>query len=156
MAVVGDDELLPLLERPWVTDVRAEPDGGRALGIVIANGLEIIERVGPLYGAIQAAAADAEVGELLAGTKAQRLATMQILAAELATKADFAADLSTDTAADVLYAVVSDELYRVLVVERHWSTDAWKTWAYDSATFRLFPTKGPGEDGNRSRSRRPG
>lgn len=45
-------------------------------------------------------------------------------------------------AADVLYAIVSDELYRVLVIERHWSIDAWNAWAYDSATIRLFPTKG--------------
>lgn len=139
VGIVGDDEPVPLLERPWVADVGEEPDGRRALRIVIANGLQVVEQVDPIYTAIQAAAADAEVGELLARIKAQRLTTLQTLAAQLAGKAGFAAELSAETAADVLYAVVSNELYRILVVERHWPTEAWKTWAYESAAFRLFP-----------------
>ena len=141
VAVVGDDEPVALLERPWVADLRADPDGPRALELAIANTLRVIERVSPIYGVIQSAAADPEVAELLARTKAQRLATLQTLAEEFAAKAGFAAGLSADRAADILYAVVSDELYRVLVVERHWSTEDWQTWAYESAALRLFPSR---------------
>jgi AcrR family transcriptional regulator len=138
-AVVGDDEQTALLDRAWATDVRDDLDGPRALRMVMANTLAVVDRVGPLYDVIQTAAADAEVGELLARIKAQRLATMRALAAELATKDGFVPALSADEAADVLYAVVSNELHRILVIERHWPMEAWERWAYESAAFRLFP-----------------
>lgn len=138
-AVVGDDEQTALLDREWTTDVRDELDGLRALRIVIANTLAVVDRLGPLYDVIQTAAADAEVGELLTRAKDQRLATMRALAAELATKNGFAPSLSVDEAADILYTVVSNELRRILVIERHWPKEAWEQWAYESAGFRLFP-----------------
>jgi hypothetical protein len=51
--------------------------------------------------------------------------------------------------------VVSDELHRVLVVERHWSAEDWKTWAYDSAALRLFPPSTPSKNGKRTPPQRP-
>ena len=66
VAVAGDDDPVSVLDRPWVAEVRAETDGPRAgLELVLANSLEIIERVAPVYSAIQSAAADTEVAELL-------------------------------------------------------------------------------------------
>ena len=138
-AVVGDDEQTALLDRAWATEVRDDLDGPRALRTVMANTLAVVERVGPLHHVIQTAAADTDVGELLARIKDQRLATMRALAAQLATKDGFAPALSADEAADVLYAVVSNELHRILVIERHWPTEAWERWAYNSAACRLFP-----------------
>lgn len=116
LAVVGDDEPIPVLDRPWVDEVRAEPDVSRALELVLTNTLGIVERVAPISGVIQAAAADTDVAELLARTNAQRLETMRFLAAELGTKPGFVSALGADKVADVLYAMVSNELYRLLVV----------------------------------------
>lgn len=138
-AVVGDDEPTALLDRAWANDVRDDLDGPRALRIVITNTLAVVDRVAPLYYVIQTAAAEAEVGNLLARIKDQRLATMRALAAELATKDGFAPALSADEAADLLYAAVSNELHQMLVIERHWTKDAWERWAYESVAFRIFP-----------------
>ena len=69
----------------------------------------------------------------------QRLTTLQELASALAVKEGFHAELSVERAADILYATVSDELYRILVVQRHWSVKDWREWAYDGAAFRMFP-----------------
>ena len=139
IAVVGDDEQTALLDREWATEVRDELDGPKALRIVMANTLAVVDRTGPVYDVIQSAAADAEVSELLTRAKDQRLATMRALAVELATKNGFAPSLSIDEAADILYTVVSNELRRMLVTERHWPKEAWEQWAYESAAFRLFP-----------------
>lgn len=138
-AVVGDNEQTALLDRAWATEVRDDLDGPRSLRIVMANTLAVVDRGAPLYDVIQTAAADAEVNELLARVKDQRLATMRALAAELTTKDGFTPALSAYEAADILYAVVSNELHRILVIERHWPKEAWERWAYESAAFRLFP-----------------
>jgi AcrR family transcriptional regulator len=143
VAVVGDDEPVALLDRPWVADLHAEPDGPRALEMAITNTLRVIEQVSAVYGVIQSAAADPEVAELLLRAKSQRLATMRALSEQLATKPGFANGLTIERATDILYTVVSNELHRLLVLERHWTPQAWQTWAYDSAALRLFPQPTP-------------
>ena len=65
VAVVGDDTPVPVLQRPWVAELSAEPNGRRALRLVIDNGLQIIERATSIMGVIQSAAADADVADLL-------------------------------------------------------------------------------------------
>ena len=154
LAVVGDDEPIPVLDRPWVDEVRDEPNVSRALELVLTNTLGIVERVAPISGVIQAAAADTDVAELLARTNAQRLDTMRFLAAELATKQGFASQLTTDRVADVLYAVVSNELHRLLVIERQWPVEDWRAWAHQSAAFRLSPDANHGDNGKRAPTRR--
>ena len=137
-AVIGTAENIPVLEQPWVDQVRAEADGLRALWLVMDNGLAISERVAPVYEKIQTAAADTEVADLLAKVRMQRLHTVRELTAILATKAGFAPD-TTDRAADILYALVSVEVYHLLVVERGWTPNDWKAWAINDAARCLFP-----------------
>jgi AcrR family transcriptional regulator len=137
-AVVGDDTPVPVLQRDWVAEAQAEPNGSNALKVVLSNARRINERVAPIYGAIQAAAADPDVADLLKRIRAQRLSTMQVLAADLATKAGFDASRSAEEAADVLYAVASIELLDLLVEQRQWSVDALDAWAYEIAADRLL------------------
>jgi AcrR family transcriptional regulator len=139
IAVVGDDAPIPVLERPWIADLRAEPDGRRALRLVIDNGLQIIERVTPIMGVIQSAAADADVAELLRDVKRQRLTTQQEFARELAAKKGFNRSLLPEQAADVIYALLSHEFYRLLVIERHWSTAEVAEFIDETAAANLFP-----------------
>jgi AcrR family transcriptional regulator len=155
VAIVGDDEPVPLLERPWIAQLRAEPDGGRALAILLTNALPIIERAAPIVGVIQAAAADPEVAEQLQQNEAGRFASMQTYARELAAKPGFAPNLSADTAADILYAVLATDVYRRLVIERHWSREQWKAWVHGLTATQFFPRLRSGslggiENGGRS------
>ena len=69
----------------------------------------------------------------------QRLTTLQELASALAAKEGFHPGMSVERAADILYATVSDELYRILVIQRRWPIKDWRDWAYDGAAFRMFP-----------------
>jgi AcrR family transcriptional regulator len=154
-AVVGDDEPVPVLGRPWVDDVRNEVDGRQALRIAMDNSLTIIEHTSRVRGAIQSAAADPEVAELLHTVNDQRLATLQEVASLLATKPGFAPELPVERAADILYATISDELYRILVIQRNWIVEDWKTWAYEGAAFRMFPDAHPDYAGRHSRGRPP-
>jgi AcrR family transcriptional regulator len=138
VAVVGDDAPIPVLERPWVGELHAEPDGRRALRLVIENGLQIIERVTPIMGVIQAAAADADVAALLDDVTAGRLITQQAFARELAAKKGFKRSLPSEDVADLLYALLSPDLYRLLVIERHWSTPDLAGFIDETLATRLF------------------
>lgn len=139
VAIVGDDQPVPLLDRPWVAQLRAEPDGPRALEVLLSNLRRSTERVAPIYHVIQAASADSEVDELFARVREQRLVTARALAAELAAKRGFATALPTDRAADVLYTTTSAELHRLLVVERGWPADDWHVWTREITAAQLFP-----------------
>ena len=139
VAVVGDDAPVPVLQRPWVAELSAEPNGRRALRLVIDNGLQIIERATSIMGVIQSAAADADVADLLQDVSAQRLTTQQVFAHELAAKKGFNRSLTPREAADMLYALLSNELYRLLVVERHWSTTEIANFIDKTAGSYFFP-----------------
>jgi hypothetical protein len=47
------------------------------------------------------------------------------------------AGVSGDHAADLLYAVLSTELYLLFVDDRGWSPDQWEQWAYDTLLPQL-------------------
>src|SRR3954447_15913892 len=112
LAVVGEGKNIPALEQAWVAEVRAEPDGLRALELVMDGSLGISERVAAVYQTIQTAAADTDVADVLAKVRLQRWHSMRELAAMLATKPGFAAQ-SLDRDADILYALVSVEVYHL-------------------------------------------
>src|SRR4051794_14361899 len=71
-ALVGDDAPVPIRERPWWTEMINNPDGVAALTLFINTSSEVIDRASPLYEVIRAAAAEPEVGELLANNKRER------------------------------------------------------------------------------------
>jgi hypothetical protein len=95
----------------------------------------------PLIGVIQAASADADVGQLHGEIKAQRLATDQVLARDLATKKGFNRSMSPEAAADVIYAVLSHELYGLLAIDRAWSMSEVATFMDDTCAATLFPPR---------------
>jgi AcrR family transcriptional regulator len=139
VAIVGDDEPVAVLERPWVQQLRAEPDGAAALGCLIQECVQIFGRTYPLYAVIRAAAAHQEVAELLAHNKQQRHHSFTAMATSLAAKQGFAPGVPTERAADLLYAIVSEETYGLLVVERGWPTTDWAQWCQQALTNSLFP-----------------
>jgi hypothetical protein len=120
-------------------DDRLAVDDVLALALLLTNALPIIERAAPIHGVIQAAATDPEVAEQLRQNEAHRFATMQTYALELAAKPGFAPDLSADTAADILYAIFTADVYRRLVIERHRPRERWRNWIHDIAVTQLFP-----------------
>ena len=55
MAAVGDDEPVPLLERPWLQRIQQRPDPRRVIELCLANGREIVRRVAPLVRVLRGA-----------------------------------------------------------------------------------------------------
>lgn len=136
---VGDDEPIPMLDRPWVQRVREEPDGRRALAIWLRNSRVIFARVSPMMKIVRdAAGADNEMATQWQTNQQQRFTAHSVLAQQLADKRALRSGLSAKAAADIIFTVVSMEVYQLLTVERGWSPGRWERWAEDTLARTLL------------------
>jgi AcrR family transcriptional regulator len=134
VASVGDDEPVPLLDRPWLQEVRDEPDPRRALDIWLETSRAIFGRVAPLLSVVRdAAGADPEMAEQWQVNEKQRYIAHRSLAEQLAAKGDvLRPGLTVDEAADVIFTLLSPEVYLLLTAVRGWPPARWQDWAADT------------------------
>jgi AcrR family transcriptional regulator len=126
---VGDDAPVPLLDRPWVQQVRDEPDARRALAIWLRNDRIIFGRVAPMLSIVRdAAGADPEMAEQWRTNQHQRYLAHRTLAEILAAKKALRPGLTVDKAADIIFTLLSPEVYLLLTAERGWSPAQWQRW----------------------------
>ena len=136
---VGDDEPIPMLDRPWAQQVRDEPDGRRALAIWLSNGRAIFTRLAPIMKIVRdAAGADPEMAAQWQTNQQQRLTAHRALAQHLAEKQALRPELSADLAADIIFALVSHEVYHLLTAERGWTPTQWEHWINNTLTATIL------------------
>jgi AcrR family transcriptional regulator len=129
VASVGDDEPVPVLERPFVQEIRDEPDPRKALAIWTAMSRAIFVRVAPIMSVVRdAASVDAAMAEQWEVNQRQRAIAHRRLAELLDEKHALRRDLTVERAADVIFALISPELFLLLTVERGWSAEEWEKW----------------------------
>lgn len=129
VAAVGDDEPVPLLARPFIQEVRDEPDPRAALAIWIAVSKEIFIRVAPIMRVVRdAAGADEAMAEQWAVNQSQRATAHRELVELLAAKQALRDGMTADRATDVVFSLLSHELFLLLTEERGWPVDEWETW----------------------------
>jgi AcrR family transcriptional regulator len=138
VSLAGDDDPRPVLQRPSFTQLPDEPQARRALEIFAEAAAEVINRVYPLYATIRAASADPEVADVLERNKRLRLDSFQEVMAQIASKAGFRSDLPTQRAAQILYTVISEETYGLLVVEQGWPVADWTAWAVRAVAAEIL------------------
>lgn len=138
VAVAGDHEDIPGLQRPEVDAARAAPDAASMLDILLEVGLSSTERAGPMYQVCRAASADPEVAELLTDIDRQRLASWQAAAEWLSSRDGLRSGLTAEQSRDVLYALVSPDMWRMLVAECGWSPRQWRDFTRTTARARLL------------------
>ncbi len=139
VAVVGDDAPVPLLERPWVQELRAEEDGRRAVALMCGELVQLLRRVAPLHAAIRAATGDADVATLLERDQQRRYVTEAQLVSILAEKPGFNRQMGEARAADLVYGLLSEAVYLLFCVDRAWTVEEWGDWVAQTLSSQLFP-----------------
>jgi AcrR family transcriptional regulator len=125
----GDDAPVPLLDRPWVQQVRDEPDPRRALGTWLRNSRLIYGRVAPMLSIVRdAAGTDPEMAHQWQTNQHQRYLAHRALAEILAAKNALRPGLTVQNAADIIFTLASPEVYLLLTAERGWSPAQWQNW----------------------------
>lgn len=138
IAIAGDDEPVPIIERPWFVRSLEETEARLSIRLFVGGAADVIARHYALFSVVKAASADPEVGALLDSNKARRYDVHQRLARNLIKKTGLRDDISARDVAASIYALVSPESYGLLVRERGWSKVRWAAWTADHLSRELL------------------
>lgn len=129
VAVVGDDEPVPMLQRAFVRDNMAEPDPRKKLAAYGEHLGRTSVRTNPILLVVRdAAVSDKGAAGVWARLEAERLTGMTAFADHLYGGGHLRADVSRDEARDVLWAHNSVELWELLVAKRGWPPPRFGRW----------------------------
>lgn len=132
-AVSGDDEPIPILERPWVKDLANAKTPEQASQLLAVHSGAIAIRATPVYRVILTGAADPDVGNLLTENKRRRSDSFDYFV-NLLVNAGLVDPEKSKLLADEFYLLFSEESYMLLVEERGWTQVEWTTWLEQRST----------------------
>jgi AcrR family transcriptional regulator len=139
VAVVGDDEPVPLPQRPWARAVRDEPDPHRMIDAYAHMITGVSGRVASVYEAMRGAAtADADARALLERMRGERRGGSAGFIGFLVARGALRADLDKTSAADVVWVLNDPGLYHLLVHARGWSAAQFQSWLAETLKSQLL------------------
>lgn len=140
ISIVGDDEHVAMADRPQVRRLLDASDPREQLAGFVAIAAELNERVAPLYRIlVSAAGSDPDAAAVLDGLTRQRQQGQRAIARALARAGALRPDLRDRDAADIVHALLSPELYRLLVIDRSWKADRYQSWLTALLVDQLLP-----------------
>jgi AcrR family transcriptional regulator len=140
-AVAGDDEPVPVAERPLIQAMIAAADPREALTLYARLAREIAERSHRLVTVLltQAATGDAALAELAARVEAERAAGAAATARHLGRRFGLRSGLSEQAAADILWVLTAPDIVERLVSQRGWPWDQYQSWLAEAMASSLLP-----------------
>lgn len=142
-SIAGDDDDAPVVERPGIQAILAEPEPALQLARFVAFVVQLNIRVAPLY-RILIGAADTDPGAaaLVDTLGRQRQQGQSVIARALAGAGALRPGLRERDAADVIHALLSPELYRLLVLDRGWTSERYQQWLTETMIHQLLAPPG--------------
>ncbi|HVU73670.1 MAG TPA: helix-turn-helix domain-containing protein [Mycobacteriales bacterium] len=140
VALVGDDEPVPLPQRPEARAVIDAPDQVQAIERYAALTVGVNRRLHGIYEALRAAAgADPEVRAHWAQIQQERLGGARGFTRIVEQKGPLRPGIDRDRAADAIWTLLDASLYAHLVVERGWSPEELTSWLSQRMRDELLP-----------------
>jgi len=139
VAVAGDDEPVPVAERPFVQAIAEAADPREKAGIFARHLRESAARTAGVLSVIDSAAStDPEIAGLWRSLRDQGLRGMTMAARGFQEQGILRPGLSVGHAADILWLYIGPWSYRVLVTERSWTLDEYEAWLADTLFTQLM------------------
>jgi TetR/AcrR family transcriptional regulator, regulator of autoinduction and epiphytic fitness len=139
VAVAGDDEPVPVLERPFVQAISDAGDPRDKARIFARHLRDTGARIAPVLAVIESAATtDPEIAGLWRGLQDQLLRGMTMAANGFRQQGALRPGLSVDRAADILWFYAGPWAYRGLVTGRGWTLDEYEAWLGDTLYTQLM------------------
>jgi len=139
VSIAGDDQPVALPERRRVQDAVADPDPRHRIAAFVDIAAEVNARTAPVYRIlIGAASSDPDATALFDDLNAQRRAGQGQLARALDRSGALRSGLRARDAADIIYTLMSPEVYRLLVLDSGWSAKRYARWVTDTLASSLL------------------
>jgi AcrR family transcriptional regulator len=140
VAVVGDDQPIPILERPGPRAIMQEPDPYRLLHAFAADISDILERVAPLFEiGRMAAKTEPEIAALMARILDDRFNTLSGFVRLFASNHSLRPGLSEAQAAEIVWSITSPEMFQLMTRDRGWLKPRFAAWLGDTLSRLLLP-----------------
>jgi AcrR family transcriptional regulator len=134
----GDDQPIAFADRPAVRAARAEPDPVTMVNAFARIARELMERSSAIQHVLATAAqVDAEAAGLLAEIRRQRHTGQSRIVAALEARGALDPGLGKAEAADIVYALLSPEVHRILTLECGWDAGRYERWIARSLSSLL-------------------
>jgi AcrR family transcriptional regulator len=140
VSVAGDDEATPLEERPHIRAILADREPRNQLSGFAGITTGIMSRTEPVHRIlVSAAASDPDAAALLAEQTQHRQRGQARIARALTEAGHLRPGLRERDAADVIHALMSPEVYRLLTGERGWHAERYEQWLGGILIDQLLP-----------------
>ena len=140
IAIAGDDEPVPVAQRPWYREALAEPDPRRALRLYARNAAAIHRRSADVHEVLKAAAtSDKDLHDLWRVSEDERRGGATIVVDALLEKSRLKAGLDRAAAIDIVWVLTSSDIFLRLVRARRWSDAQYESWLGDTLCEQLLP-----------------
>lgn len=127
-AIAGDDESIPVSDRPWFVEAMSSEDPHTLLRLQSRNYRMIQQRAATLERCLVVGAAQAqELADLLAEASAQRSMGSHLVVERLV-ELGAVRRRGLERAADTLFALASPDVYLLLTEDRGWSPSEYEEW----------------------------
>ncbi|MEU8251020.1 helix-turn-helix domain-containing protein [Nonomuraea sp. NPDC048916] len=138
VTIAGDDEPVATMDRRWYRDALAADTAHDMVRAYVTGTTSVLERVAPIGKVLEGAvASDPEVAALWPHSVNPRYVVQREAAEALVAKPDARAQLSAQEAADLLFGLLSPELYLLFVQERGWPRERWEQWVGQTLRTQL-------------------
>ena len=140
--LAGDDEPVPMAERPEIRRIAEQPDAASSLRAYIAAGRVLYTRVGRLLGIllVDGPGADTDLRAFVETIERERRIGNTSIVTHVAGRFGLRPGLATEEAVDILWAATSFEVADRLVRRCSWSLDAYEKWLGDVVVISLTPS----------------
>jgi hypothetical protein len=137
ITLAGDDEPVPMTDRPQTREILRTTEPGAKLRLYAAYVRGIHERIAPLFTLLSQAGPD--VGEVLEIGERERLTAVTAFVTHLDEAGALGPEADPAHLADALWALAGPQLYTQLTAGRGWSTDTYEEWLAATLTATLLP-----------------
>lgn len=146
-SIAGDAEPVATLDREWFRDACAAPTAAGQLRAHVRGTSEILARVAPIMPMIEAAGStDPQIAAQWPDGPDARHTVQHAAAEALVAKPDARPGVSAAMAADLLFGLLSPQLYLLFVQDRGWTPAAWEEWVHTTLSAQLCAGPVPGPD----------
>jgi TetR/AcrR family transcriptional regulator, regulator of autoinduction and epiphytic fitness len=139
ISIGGDNDAVPMADRPPVRSLLADPNPKNMVAGFVGIAAQVNSRTAAIYRIlVSAAASDPDAATLLDDLTRQRQEGQGRVARALARARALRLNLRERDAGDIIHALVSPEVYGLLVVDRGWPPERYETWLTETLVDQLL------------------